>query len=220
MLNFTKNELINYLKYIDFIQEKLDRYFEDQKPFIFCKKGCGRCCKNQQFPYSQIEMQYLIIGASMLPPEKRKVIEKKIDEIIEAKKKNKKKKFHYDCPFLIDNVCSVYNHRGLICRSFGLMIKPDKGSISVPFCFSEKLNYSNVINIRKKELSTRKYKKLNTTATPNAYHVGYKDLADEDLANGFGFRFGEIKQMVDWFEIFKEKLTEQIEKSDNEIESF
>lgn len=209
MLDITEEELEHYMIYLNFIQKKLDKYFESQKPFIFCSKGCGKCCKKQQFPYTQIEAQYLVLGTLILVPEIREQIEKNIFELIAKKKKSRAKKFRYDCPFLIDNVCSVYNFRGLICRSFGLMIKPEEGKVSIPFCFFDGLNYSNVMNKRTKQFSKRKYKKLNIEESPNVYHVGYQQLADEDLAKGFGFRFGEIKPLIDWFEIFNDKLKQQ-----------
>lgn len=210
MQSFTEEELKNYLIYLNFIQQKLDKYFEAQKPFIFCKKGCGKCCKKQQFPYTQIEMQYLITGVLTLSPDIRDKVEENLNKVIEEHKihikKKRKSKFVYDCPFLIDNVCCVYEYRGLICRSFGLMIKPKEGKISVPFCFFDGLNYSNVMNKRTKMISERKCKKLNVKETPNAYQVGYYQLADEDLAKGFGFKFSEVKPMINWFEEFKENM--------------
>lgn len=210
MQSFTDEELKGYIIYLNFIQQKLDKYFDEQKPFIFCKKGCGKCCKNQQFPYTQIEMQYLITGVLALTPEIRSKVEENLNRVIEAhkiyKQKKLKSKFKYTCPFLIDNVCSVYDYRGLICRCFGLMIKPDNGSVNIPFCCFEGLNFSNVMNLKAKQFSKRKYKSLNTEKTPNVYQVGYYQLIDEDLAKGFGFKFGQVKAMIDWFEEFKENL--------------
>ena len=207
-------EYRNFINYLNFIQEKLDRFFEAQSPFIFCSKGCGRCCKNQIFPYSQIEIQNLIVGASKLDSATQKTIENNIDTVLHNKQKfdkNKKikKRFFYDCPFLINNVCSIYEYRGIVCRAFGLMTKYEDDATGVPFCCFDGLNYSNVINLKTKKLSTRKYKKLKTEKTPNIYHVTYKELTDEALANGFGFKFGEIKPMIDWFSELKDLLKNQ-----------
>ena len=52
----------NYLKYLEFIDSKLHKFFERQKDYIFCKKGCAKCCKNAEFPYSLIELKYLLTG--------------------------------------------------------------------------------------------------------------------------------------------------------------
>ncbi len=54
--------LENYVTYLNFLSGKFTKFFEKQKPFIFCKKGCGKCCKNAEFPYSQIEAEYLMFG--------------------------------------------------------------------------------------------------------------------------------------------------------------
>ena len=210
MQSFTEEEVKNYIVYINFIQQKLDKYFNEQKPFIFCKKGCGKCCKKQQFPYTQIEMQYLITGVLSLSADLREKVEENLNKILEEhkihKQKKRKSKFKYDCPFLIDNVCSVYNYRGLICRCFGLIIKPEKGRINIPFCCFEGMNYSNVMNLKTKQFSQRKFKKLGVEEGPNVYQVGYEQLVDEDLAKGFGFKFGKVKAMIDWFEEFKENM--------------
>ena len=61
------------------------------------------------------------------------------------------------------------------------MTKSEDGSIGVPFCSFKNLNYSNVINLRTKKVSERKYKKLNTSLTPNMYNVSYKFLSDDEL---------------------------------------
>ena len=205
-------EFQNYINYLNFIQEKLDKFFEAQSPFIFCKKGCGKCCKKQVLPYSRIEIQNLIIGASKLSAETQQIIENNINCTLNKKylfNKKKKGKFHYDCPFLINDTCSVYEYRGIICRAFGLMTKAPDETTCVPFCCFEKLNYSNVINLKTKKISIRKFKKLNTEKTPNIYHVSYNELTDKELAKGFGFDFGEIKPMIDWFSELKNLLNTQ-----------
>ena len=55
-----KEKFENYEKYLKFVQEKLNKFFEAQSPYISCKKGCAFCCKNAQFPYSELEFNYLV----------------------------------------------------------------------------------------------------------------------------------------------------------------
>ena len=59
MLDYNKLEL--YKKYLNTIQSFLDKYFEDQKEYICCQKGCAHCCEKGAYPYSQIEFDYLMI---------------------------------------------------------------------------------------------------------------------------------------------------------------
>lgn len=210
-------ELQNYFTFLTFIQEKLDKFFEKQKPYIFCKRGCGMCCKDAQFPYSRIEMRNLLIGYSQLPPEKLQIVDDNITKVLERRKKYRGKKFLYDCPFLIDNECSIYNHRGLICRVFGLMSNGKNDKVQVPFCCFKGYNYSNVLNLRTKKVSIRKFKKLGIEQEPASYNMDYFSLIDPDFERGFNFKFGEVKSLIDWFvdekEEKKNKKTKKSKKS-------
>lgn len=190
----------NYIAYLNFLDSKLQKFFASQKPYIFCKKGCANCCKHAQFPYSAVEFRYLLNGAMTLDKETQKKIENNINLTLEKKKKYRGKKFLYDCPFLINNSCSVYNYRGIICRTFGLMTNNENQKIKAPFCAFKGLNYSNVMNLRKKTISVRKFKKLNTTAEPLGFNISYKYLTCEDYERTFNIKFGESKPVIDWFE--------------------
>ena len=192
--------LCNYAVYLEFLNEKLKKFFESQKPYIFCQKGCAKCCKNSQFPYSAIEFRYLLNGALTLDKRIQEKIEANIKELLEKKKKFRGKKFLYDCPFLIDDACCVYPYRGVICRTFGLMTNTVNQKIKAPFCAFKGLNYSNVLNLRKKTISVRKFKKLNTKLEPLGFNISYKYLTCEDYERTFNVKFGESKPVIDWFE--------------------
>lgn len=195
--------LNNYLDYLVFIDKKLEKFFNKQKDYIFCKKGCGLCCQNAQFPYSKIEMQYLFLGTKELPKEIFDKIEANIEKILKNKKDFKGEKFVYDCPFLIDNVCSVYDFRGIICRSFGLMsiIQGTDKKNQVPFCYAKGLNYSNVIDPETKQVSAEKFKLTGIEEEPLAFNVSYDFLTGKDFEEAFKFEFGEKKPLIDWFSI-------------------
>ena len=74
--------LCNYAVYLEFLNEKLKKFFESQKPYIFCRKGCAKCCKNSQFPYSAIEFRYLLNGALTLDKRIQEKIEANIKELL------------------------------------------------------------------------------------------------------------------------------------------
>ena len=206
------SKLGNYILYLDIIQKKIDKFFEDQKEYIFCHAGCAKCCKHAQFPFSEIEFRFLLEGMFSLDKDLQMQIMEKIETIIEDKKehqeKNPNEKFRYNCPFLINDVCSVYNFRGIVCRYFGLMsFKPDvEHSSEIPFCAYEGLNYSNVIDFEKKEISSKKFKEQNLKNEPKAFNTGYLTLTDSTFEQKFDFEFGKTKPLIDWFEYFgKEK---------------
>lgn len=190
----------NYIVYLNFLDRKLKKFFDKQKPYIFCKKGCALCCKNAQFPYSKLEIVYLMAGAQKLTDEQLNIITDNISKIKQAKSEFKGEVFMYDCPFLIDNVCSVYEYRGVVCRTFGLTSVGDNGKMKIPFCCFEGYNYSNVMEDNGNKISTEKFKKLGVKEEPVAFHIGYDFLTGADFEKWFNVKFGEKKSLIDWFD--------------------
>lgn len=182
------------------LNEKLERFFAKQKPYIFCKPGCSKCCENAQYPFTQIEFEYIKMGFNALPYNIKDQISKNIEQTLKAKHKSKEKPFAYVCPFLINNFCSVYNYRGIICRTFGLMNVDEEMGTNIPFCAYDGLNYSNVFDKEKQIISKDMYKTLGIDEEPLAFNVRYKFLTDNDFAKGFGFEFGPVKPLIDWFD--------------------
>lgn len=199
----------NYITYLNFIDEKLKKFFARQKPYIFCKKGCGKCCKNAQFPYSSIETAYLLYGFMQLDKSVQDKVDLNLQKVIEEKRKFTGKKFRYNCPFLVDDVCCVYEYRGLVCRSFGLMTNGINGKIQVPFCCYEGLNYSNVMDDEGKKVSKEKFEKLKVEEEPVAFNVSYEFLTDPDFERGFNFSFGEKKPLIEWLMYKKDEKNKQ-----------
>lgn len=191
--------LENYVLYLKFLELKLAKFFESQKPYIFCKKGCSKCCQNAEFPYSSIEVEYLIYGFSQLENSVKKSILKNINDLNEQKNNFTGEKFLYACPFLINNSCSLYEYRGIICRTFGLIYTGKDGAAKIPFCSFEGLNYSNVIEPKTQKISAKKVKELGFKDDPLSFNISYKFLTDACFEEQFNFKFGEKKALIDWF---------------------
>lgn len=191
----------NYQKYLDFLDEKLAKFFNSQQPFIQCRKGCSKCCKMAQFPTSRIEMVYLLTGFLNTADEKTQdIVSQNIQNILRLRDvATDKKEFRYNCPFLINDICSVYPYRGIICRTFGLMTQGCDGKISVPFCCFEGMNYSSVIDSGTHMLSPEKIKTRGFEEEPLGFNVSYEYLTDKDFEETFKFQFGEKKPMIEWF---------------------
>lgn len=208
--------LKNYLVYLEFITKKIQNFFEEQSDFICCKKGCSICCKNAQFPYSEIEFRLIYKGLKELNPIVQKQILDKVDVIIKEKQKHNEKtpneKFKYDCPFLINNICSVYQYRGLICRMFGLMtFSPYKDQkTNIPFCAYQGLNYSTVLEDVKNNVLKENFLKQENAEKLKAYNVEYETLIKEETGKDFGFEFGEVKPLIEWFIKWKEEIIEKL----------
>lgn len=195
--------LDNYILYLAFVTTKLEKFFENQSPYIRCKKGCSKCCEDGCYPFSKAEFDFLIIGFLKLPAEIQKKVKANICKLkaeqTEHKNKFPNKDFMHKCPFLIDNECCVYDYRGIICRSFGLISINDKGASKIPFCAFEGLNYANVLEPETKIISLEKYKKLNIDKEPLAFNVSYDFLTSKDMEQQFNITFGEKRALIDWF---------------------
>ena len=211
--------LKNYINYLNFIDGKLHKFFDMQKAYIFCKKGCGLCCKNAEFPYYKIELQYLILGARLLDLKSKNSINNNIKKILNEKSKFNDKNFKYNCPFLINNKCSVYEYRGIICRAFGLINIGQDGRFKVPFCCFKGFNYSSVIEEDSNIISAEKYKQLGVKEVPSAFNVNYNFLTDTDFEKIFKFKFGDKKPLINWFLDEKYTLNEKfpIQEQSNKI---
>lgn len=191
--------IADYLLYLAYLNKKLGGFFENQSPYIFCKKGCSKCCENGEYPFSRLEYDFIMIGFSKLPEQTREQILQKVKKLKEEKTKFGDG-YTYECPFLINNECSVYDFRGIICRSFGLMSINPKGLSKIPFCAFEGLNYSNVVEPDTKIVSIEKYKQLgDNIAEPLAYNVGYEFLTSKNIEENFKLNFGDKKALIDWF---------------------
>jgi Fe-S-cluster containining protein len=191
--------IADYLLYLAYLNKKLGGFFENQSPYIFCKKGCSKCCQNGEYPFSQLEYNFIMIGFSKLPEDIRGQILAKVKKLKEEKAKFGNG-YTYECPFMINNECSVYEFRGIICRSFGLMSINPKGLSKIPFCAFEGLNYSNVIEPETKIVSLEKYKQLGENLPePLAYNVGYEFLTSKNIEENFKLNFGDKKALIDWF---------------------
>lgn len=199
-MDYTFEDFTRYKQYLNTIQQVLDSYFEDQKEYICCKKGCAHCCKKGNYPYSDIEAKFLLLGFFKIERSQQiKVIEKikKLKE--EYSKTENKKDFSHACPFLSDeNVCLVYDYRGLICRTFGLLTIQASDEITIPFCNALGLNYSKVYDQAKKKLDYNKIKELGYKRMPDAHKTNLKTLMSEDFFEGEPIKFGEIKPLVEW----------------------
>lgn len=125
------------LPYIDFLNQldkKLDVYLKQQSEHIHCKAGCSACCEKGDYPISQIELEYLMQGYAVLDNETKIMVQNNIRNIEKGGK----------CPFLIEQKCSIYPCRPIICRVHGLAYLFKGGVVKVPYCANEGKNYSDV----------------------------------------------------------------------------
>lgn len=94
---------------------EIDSQERKTKRKIACNKGCYACCLNSSVPINQVEL----MGMSWYMSE---VIDDKIYDRV-----SKQLKCHTEstvCPFLLDEICSIYPVRPIACRMFFVYEKP------------------------------------------------------------------------------------------------
>ncbi len=193
--------LEKYKQYLGIIDSHLGKFFEQQKPYIFCKEGCSLCCSKGLYPFSNLEFDFLCYGLEQLPPEIQIVINAKIELIKKNKQESNDEKYFHVCPFLINDRCSVYEYRALVCRSFGLMQfyndSAGQERYLMPACVDYGLNYSNVYDINEKKFDIEKINSLNYEFEPLSYNISANYLKNNEYTKGLDF--GETKALIDWF---------------------
>lgn len=193
-----------YEKYLQMIGLSLDKFFAEQKPYIFCKEGCSICCETGSYPLSKVEFDYIMQGYEALSDDLKAKINKNIEGIKANKIKSEEKQFMHACPFLIDSKCSVYSHRALICRSYGLMCyyEDEEGNqrYKMPCCVDMGLNYSNVYDAELKTITTKKWLESGIEVEPVSHNVDLSFLRNNPTTKDLNLEFGQFKGIIDWFD--------------------
>jgi len=192
-----------YENYLEIIGASLQKFFTQQKPYIFCKEGCSICCETGEYPFSELEYNYAMIGYNQLSEEMKKNIQEKVDEIKKTKEISTEKKFMHECPFLIEKKCSIYKYRGVICRSYGLVSyatdKNGETKYNMPCCCMDGLNYNNVYDEESKTFSSKKWEETGIEVEPVSHNVGLNFLLNNNVTQDLELKFGEQKALIDWF---------------------
>jgi Fe-S-cluster containining protein len=135
---------------LDYLCFAVDRAY----PEIPCSKGCSHCCHNQLFRVTQVEWEVVREGLLALPDEKRKQVMENawrmyashyeaLEGMAEAWSDgdNISKELHVGtpktCPFLLENRCSIYEHRPAICRGYGYSSATIGPKVSLLICQQE-----------------------------------------------------------------------------------
>lgn len=182
-------EYEEFLKDFDSIISQL---FENQKKYVKCHKGCSLCCEIGEYPFSQLEFAYLTQGYLQLPENRKILVQQNIRNLLMDKKEYKgEKRFEHKCPFLINRECSVYQYRGLVCRTFGVCYYDDvKGVTMLPECVHYGLNYSENYDDENKELHVDYIPRVN---------LRIDRILNSQVAHKYNLESGEIRPIVEWF---------------------
>ena len=183
--------ITRFREYLEFLDREIAKMFDAQKPFIKCKEGCAYCCKDGEYPVSELEYVNMMFYYNELEDSLKDRVNENIKNLLE-----KSRGKMYECPFLIDNKCSIYPARAIICRTFGLISYDDKGKKRIPFCVDLDLNYS-VVYDKNTHMITRS---AEDGTEPVSYNIDRKFLRSNKIEKEFNIFFGEDKPLVEWLE--------------------
>ena len=132
-----------YQLYEEFLGD-VDREFNRVRDIFIermqCRSGCGSCC-SQLFPISAIEAAYISRAVKQLDPESQEEMRQKaraylaeltggeVDETQSIETHGQAMgatlealvgRRHIPCPALKDDACTVYSHRPIIARKYGI----------------------------------------------------------------------------------------------------
>lgn len=181
----------------------IDRKFENQKEYIACAKGCSLCCETVSMPFSDIEFEYLKDGFYKLDEEKKKIVIANIEKLLSNSGKP-------CCPFLINKACSVYKNRGLICRTFGLLIVSDEEEYTVPFCVHKGLNYSKIFDETTQKIDPQRVTELGCENEPKFYPLTRQTFFNLQLAKDLDIIPKDSKPLSEWLKEFYEEEQQKI----------
>lgn len=188
----TNTNLENYLKFLKVINEDFEKIFEFQKEYIHCKKGCALCCKRGDFPLSNVEFEYLMQGFETLDENLKNTIKQNMENVKQGDRDS------YICPFLIEDACSVYEYRPIVCRTFGVLTEDSKGNPAFPFCTTLGLNFSEIYDEENKRLSSQLYRQGNFKNHPKIFRLSNNVVMKLPLAKELNIEFGIAQKMVDF----------------------
>lgn len=109
-----------FIQQVDFESDVLQKIYSAH---LECKKGCSMCCKVERTVFA-IEADSIATQIKTLPKEQQNTLKEHQAQT-------------GVCPFLIEDSCSIYPFRPLICRTHGLpllYLDDDMENWNLTFC--------------------------------------------------------------------------------------
>lgn len=183
--------ITRFREYLEFLDREIAKMFDAQKPFIKCKEGCAYCCKEGEYPISELEYVNMMFYYNELEDSIKDRINENIKTLLE-----KSREKMYECPFLVNSRCSVYPARAIICRTFGLISYDNRGKKRIPFCVDLDLNYAEVYD----KISHKITGFAQDGTEPASYNIDRRFLRSSKIEKEFNIFFGDDRPLIEWLE--------------------
>ena len=150
---------------------------------VACKNGCSNCCKNPTVPFTEPEL----MGISWFASEK---LEGSTRERVKLRLYNHESTV--ECPFLLDNSCSIYEVRPLVCRQFYVQNEA---------CGEEE----DILSSRPDDIISPTRAIAKASSMKLLEHWNYKSKIEKERAFESGVMFQKARNMheYDWTQIAK-----------------
>jgi Fe-S-cluster containining protein len=122
------NSYRQLIEQVDELTAKLSVHYASH---LVCRAGCSGCCHHHLSVFA-VEAEAVREAIVALPNQIRGVIEQQAREVIKREAACEP----VACPLLVENRCSIYEARPLICRTQGLplLLEAEDGAQEVDFC--------------------------------------------------------------------------------------
>lgn len=120
-----------YHQLIEGVDDLTSQLNERYKSHLQCGAGCSGCCHHHLSVFA-VEAAVLTEAIQALPEDQQARIRQQATDVNEKEACGER----VACPLLVDNLCSVYESRPLICRTQGLplLYEADDGAQEIDFC--------------------------------------------------------------------------------------
>src|SRR5262245_41766590 len=117
-----------FIEQVDRLAAKLQARYSTH---LVCRAGCSGCCHHHLSVFA-VEAEAARAAIEALPAPIRDRVEGQAREVI----KREAQGVPAPCPLLVDDRCSIYQSRPLICRTQGLplLMETEDGGQEVDFC--------------------------------------------------------------------------------------
>jgi Fe-S-cluster containining protein len=118
----------NFIKQVDASVAGLQAHYSKH---LTCKAGCSGCCHHHLSVFA-VEADAAREAVEALAPDLRARVEEHAREVVGREAQGQP----VACPLLVDDRCSIYESRPLICRTQGLplLMEAEDGEQEVDFC--------------------------------------------------------------------------------------
>jgi uncharacterized protein len=121
----------SYKKFIEQVDLLSAKFQARYSKHLVCRAGCSGCCHHHLSVFA-VEAEETRAAIESLPAPIRASVEEQAREVIKREALGEK----VACPLLVDDRCSIYESRPLICRTQGLplLLETEDGEQEVDFC--------------------------------------------------------------------------------------